>query len=63
MRRIACLLGRHDWKTIVEHGESYRTCTRCGRPPRRRGRPPVSAGDVDYMKASGESDSSISSGF
>jgi hypothetical protein len=63
MKRLACLVGRHSWTTVVEQGESYRTCAACGRTPRSGGKPPVSQTDLDYMKSTGQSDSSISSGF
>jgi hypothetical protein len=63
MKKLACVVGRHSWVTVVAEGESYRTCEGCGKTPRARGKGPMSQGDLDYMKSSGESDSSISGGF
>jgi hypothetical protein len=34
MKRLAWWLGRHDWTTRVEGGESYKVCTACGKTPR-----------------------------
>jgi hypothetical protein len=31
---LSCWLGRHVWTTHVEHGESYRECSACGKQPR-----------------------------
>jgi hypothetical protein len=31
MRKLACRLGRHDWKMRVEGGEEYRVCAACGK--------------------------------
>jgi hypothetical protein len=33
-KKLACRLGRHDWTTRVEEGESYKVCANCGKPPR-----------------------------
>jgi hypothetical protein len=63
MKSLACRFGRHRWKTVVEGGEAHRACSACGKSPRRGGKTPVTSADVDYMKGSGQSDSSISSGF
>jgi hypothetical protein len=63
MKKLSCMLGRHVWTTVVEGGESYRTCAVCGRMPRRRGKTPVTVTDLENMRTSGQSDSSISSGF
>ena len=40
MKKLACRLGRHDWTTRVEGGESYKVCASCGKTPREQG-PPV----------------------
>jgi hypothetical protein len=32
--RLACIFGRHDWTTHVEHGEEYNVCARCGKVPK-----------------------------
>jgi hypothetical protein len=39
--RFACRLGRHDWTTRVEEGESYEVCASCGKttPDSRRSGP------------------------
>jgi hypothetical protein len=63
MKRLACWLGRHRWKSVVEDGESYTLCSACGKTPRHRGRSPMTSADVEYMRSSGQSDNSISSGF
>jgi hypothetical protein len=33
-KKLACRLGRHDWTTHVEEGESYKVCAACGKLPR-----------------------------
>jgi len=38
-KKIACMLGRHDWVTHVEGGESYKVCAACGKSPREPGQP------------------------
>jgi hypothetical protein len=38
MKKLACMLGRHDWTTHVEDGESYKVCAACGKSPREQGR-------------------------
>ena len=35
-KKLACRLGRHDWTTRVEEGESYKVCAACGKEPRGR---------------------------
>jgi hypothetical protein len=30
-KKLACKLGRHDWTTRVEEGESYKVCANCGK--------------------------------
>jgi hypothetical protein len=39
MKKLACRLGRHEWTTRVEDGESYKVCAACGttRDSRRSG--------------------------
>jgi hypothetical protein len=32
-KKLACMLGRHDWVTHVERGESYKVCAACGKTP------------------------------
>ena len=32
-KKLACRLGRHDWTTRVEGGESYKVCAACGKTP------------------------------
>jgi hypothetical protein len=34
MKKLACRLGRHDWTTRVEEGESYEVCASCGKSPK-----------------------------
>ena len=34
MKKLACRLGRHEWTTRVEQGESYKVCAACGKSPR-----------------------------
>jgi hypothetical protein len=31
MKKLACRLGRHEWTTRVERGESYKVCSSCGK--------------------------------
>jgi len=38
-KKLACRLGRHDWTTRVEEGESYRVCAVCGKAAPDQGRP------------------------
>ena len=38
-KKLACRLGRHDWTTHVEEGESYKVCAACGKSPRAPGQP------------------------
>ena len=33
MKKLSCFVGRHRWTTVIEQGESYRTCATCGRTP------------------------------
>lgn len=33
MKKLACRVGRHDWTTRVEEGESYKVCAACGKSP------------------------------
>jgi hypothetical protein len=30
-KKLGCTLGRHDWTTRVEGGESYKVCSSCGK--------------------------------
>ena len=32
-KKLACRLGRHDWTTRVEGGESYKVCAACWKTP------------------------------
>ena len=57
------MLGRHRWTTVVDSGETYVTCTGCGRSPRRQENLLITQADLDYMKTSGQSDGSISGGY
>ena len=34
MKKLACRLGRHEWTTRVEEGESYKVCASCGKSPK-----------------------------
>ena len=34
MMKLACKLGRHEWTTRVEEGESYKVCAFCGKSPK-----------------------------
>jgi len=36
MKRLGCTVGLHAWTTRVEHGESYKVCSACGKTPRAR---------------------------
>ena len=63
MKNLACVIGRHRWTIVVDHGETYRTCAACGRSGGGGGKPPLSQADLTYMKTTGTSDSSISGGF
>jgi hypothetical protein len=36
MRPLACWIGRHEWTSRVEQGQSYTVCVSCGAEPRRR---------------------------
>jgi hypothetical protein len=33
-KKLACRLGRHEWTTRVEEGESYKVCAACGKSPK-----------------------------
>ncbi len=33
MKKLACRLGRHEWTSHVEEGESYKVCASCGKTP------------------------------
>jgi hypothetical protein len=33
-KKLACRLGRHDWTTRADEGESYKVCAYCGKTPR-----------------------------
>jgi hypothetical protein len=37
LKKLACRLGRHDWTTRVEEGESYKVCAACGKSQREPG--------------------------
>ena len=39
MKKLACMLGRHQWTRRVESGESYKVCAACGKSPRELERP------------------------
>ena len=32
-KKLACRMGRHEWTTRVEEGESYKVCASCGKTP------------------------------
>jgi hypothetical protein len=34
VKRLACWLGRHRWKTRIDHGEEFSACAVCGRERR-----------------------------
>ena len=34
MKKLACRLGRHEWTTRVEDGESWEVCAACGKTRR-----------------------------
>jgi hypothetical protein len=50
MKRLACRLGRHDWTTRVEGGESYKVCAVCGKTPPDPPRPGPEKHDYDWQK-------------
>jgi hypothetical protein len=39
MKKLACRLGRHEWRTSVEGGQTFKVCAACGttRDSRRSG--------------------------
>jgi hypothetical protein len=39
MKKLACRLGRHEWTTRVEEGESSKVCAACGKTPPSAGYP------------------------
>jgi len=45
-KKLACRLGRHEWTTRVDEGESYKVCAACGKsqresePPGQQRKPP-----------------------
>jgi hypothetical protein len=45
MKRLACLLGKHSWTTLVEHGEEFSVCSVCGKE-----RPGGSGGGGNAMR-------------
>ena len=34
-KKLSCWLGRHEWTTQVEHGETSTVCSACGKYQRR----------------------------
>ena len=32
-KKLACRLGRHEWTTRVEEGETFKVCAACGKTP------------------------------
>ena len=47
MKPLACVVGRHNWKTVTQQGDSYRVCSACGKIPRTQGAGPRGSGVVD----------------
>jgi len=43
-KKLACRVGRHDWTTRVEGGESYKVCFSCGKLAAMPGEQPGLAG-------------------
>lgn len=37
MKSLACIVGRHNWTTETEQGQSYRVCSECGKIPKTPG--------------------------
>jgi len=37
MKPLACIVGRHNWTTVREQGQSYQVCSDCGKMPKPRG--------------------------
>ena len=61
MKKLSCLVGRHNWRTTVEHGETFTTCRVCGAEPGRgRGSSSDRADDLLSAKTTGESNKSAS---
>ena len=53
MKKLACRLGRHDWTTRVEGGESYKVCAVCGKSPRELKDPGQRGQQPDHGSARG----------
>jgi len=49
-KKLSCWLGRHEWTTRIEQGQSYKICSICGKMPRNPGNPPMSGTDVTWSK-------------
>ena len=45
MKRLACIVGRHNWATVTGQGQSYRVCSECGKIPKLSGLDGFSADD------------------
>jgi hypothetical protein len=50
LKTLACRIGRHDWTTRIEQGESYKVCTACGKTATGSGKPPMSGTDLTWMQ-------------
>ena len=59
-KKLACRLGRHDWTTHVEEGESYKVCAACGKSPREPREPgPLYQGVVESGESGAEADGPV----
>jgi len=47
MKRLARIVGRHRWTTVIERGESYRVCSACGKIPKGPRSGPRGSGAVE----------------
>ena len=54
MKRLACIVGRHNWTTVAEQGESYRMCSACGKIPKDPTGGPRGSGVVDTTGGGGQ---------
>ena len=50
MKKLSCVVGRHDWKTHIGQGQSYERCEACGKLKKPPGNPPMSGTDVSWQK-------------
>jgi hypothetical protein len=54
VKPVSCRLGRHKWKTLIEHGDELRVCEECGKQgDSDLDQPPMSSTDLTPRWAGG----------